>query len=139
MTDDLASARQALDDPDGDVRAQAALRLAERDDPHALEALIRTIDDGAGPNHVDITPAVTALGDMGERALPALIEPLGAEDELTRLHAQRALEGAIQSRHGGAEDPTRAELIDIGYAYDDAPEARAAAIDRLRQTFKGAP
>jgi HEAT repeat protein len=139
VTDDPAAARQALDDPDGNVRAQAALRLAELDDPYALDALIRTLDDGAGPNHVDITPAVTALGDMGERALPALIEPLGADDELTRLHAQRALEAAIQSRHGGAEDPTRDELTDIGYDYDAEPEARAAAIDRLRRTVSETP
>src|SRR5204862_411737 len=80
----------------GNVRAQAALRLAELDDPSALEALIRTLDDGAGPNHVDITPAVIALGDMGERAIPAPIEPLSADDEHTRLHAQPPPEGAPQ-------------------------------------------
>lgn len=131
MDDDPAALRRALDAPDEDVRAQAALRLAELDDPYALEALIRTLDDGAGPNHVDITPAVSALGAMGERALPALIEPLGAEDELTRLHAQRALEGAIH--HG-----SRPQLRTVDYAYDAEPEARRAAVARLRRALEDA-
>lgn len=131
MDDDPAALRRALDAPDEDVRAQAALRLAELDDPYALEALIRTLDDGAGPNHVDITPAVSALGAMGERALPALIEPLGAEDELTRLHAQRALEGVIH--HG-----SRAQLRTVDYAYDAEPEVRRAAVARLRRALEDA-
>lgn len=132
MADDAAVLRQALDDPDEDVRAQAALRLAELADPYALEALIRTLDDGAGPNHVDMTPAVSALGAMGDRALPALIPPLSAEDELTRLHAQRALEGVLEQR----ADP-RAEMAAIGYRYDAVPDARAAAVARLRQAIEG--
>jgi HEAT repeat protein len=129
MTDDPAALRQQLDDPDEDVRAQAAYRLAEIGDPYALDALIRTLDDGAGPNHVDITPSVSALGAMGDRALPALLEPLSADDELTRLHAQRALEAV--EHHG-----SRLELGEVGYAYDAAPGEREAAVDRLRTVLE---
>lgn len=141
MVDDPAALREALADPDEDVRADAALRLADQGDPYALEALVLTLDDGGGPNHVDITPAVGRLAEIGERALPALVAPLRSQDELTRLHAQRAIEGVIHRRHGfrpgqgfpGAdeEEATRADLQAIGYSYDAEPDAREAAVERL--------
>ena len=141
MADDPAALREALADADEAVRADAASRLAEQDDPYAIEALIITLDDGAGPNHADITPAVTRLAASGERALPALVAPLRSDNELTRLHAQRALEGVIHRRHGfragqgfpddRAEEATRADLQAIGYAYDAEPGMREAAVARL--------
>ncbi len=139
---DPASLRRALDDPDEYVRAEAAARLAELGEPGALEALIRTLDDGADLAHVDITPAVGALGRMGEQALPALLAPLDSDDTMTRLHAQRAVEAVFYARHGfragqgfpspADESRVRDELMAIGYAYDAAPEQRRAAIARLR-------
>jgi hypothetical protein len=139
---DPASLRRALDDPDEYVRADAAAQLAALGDPGALEASIRTLDDGADPAHVDITPAVRALSAMGEQALPALLAPLDSDDRMTRLHAQRAVEGVFYAQHGfragqgfpspADESRVRAELTAIGYAYDAAPEQRRAALARLR-------
>jgi hypothetical protein len=135
--------RRALEDPDENVRADAAARLAELGDPGALEACLRTLDDGADPAHLDITPAVRALGRIGERALPALLEPLGADASMTRLHAQRAFESVVYARHGfqpgqgfpsaADEAAARDDLIAVGYAYDAPAEERAAAVARLRE------
>ena len=100
------------------------------------------MDSDADPAHMDITPAVRALSAMGEQALPALLAPLDSEDTMTRLHAQRAVEGVYYARHGfragqgfpspADESRVRDELMAIGYAYDAAPEQRRAAIARLR-------
>lgn len=107
-----------------------------------IDAHIRALDDDADALHSDITPAVNALAAIGEPALPALLEPLAAPAELTRLHAQRALEGVIYQRHGfragqgfpaGGEDAARDDLRAIGYAYDADDESRDAAIARLRE------
>jgi hypothetical protein len=67
---------------------------------------------------------------------------------MTRLHAQRAVEQAIYSRHGfrpGQGFPTAAddqrageELRAIGYRYDAEPAAREAAIERLRRRLDDA-
>ena len=145
---DPASLRRALDDPDEYVRAEAAARLAESGEPGALEACIRTLDDGADPAHLDITPAVRALSTMGEQALPALLAPLDSDDSMTRLHAQRAVEGVFYAQRGfragqgfpspADESRVRAELTAIGYAYDAAPEQRRAAIARLRNRLAAA-
>lgn len=68
--------------------------------PAAIEALIRTIDDAPDPAHLDITPSVDALIECGVAAVEALLPLLDAENEMTRLHAQRALEGIVY-RHFG--------------------------------------
>lgn len=110
-----------------------------------IEAHIRALDEDADELHSDMTPAVSALAAIGEPALPALLEPLAAPGELTRLHAQRALEGVIYQRHGfrpgqgfpaGAEDAARADLLVIGYQYDADEASREAAIARLRDELR---
>lgn len=112
-----------------------------------IEAQIRALDEDADELHSDMTPAVSALAAIGEPALPALLEPLGAQSELTRLHAQRALEGVIYQRHGfragqgfpaGGEDAARTDLRAIGYRHDDDEAARDAAIARLRGQLEDA-
>jgi hypothetical protein len=107
-----------------------------------IAAHIRALDDDADELHADMTPAASALAEIGEPALPALLEPLAAAAELTRLHAQRALEGAIYRRHGfrpgrgfaepAGEDAARRDLRAIGYEYDAGEEDRSAALGRLR-------
>ena len=106
-----------------------------------IDAHIRALDDDPDELHSDMTPAVSALAGIGEPALPALLEPLAAPDALTRLHAQRALEGVIYQRHGfragqgfppGEEDAARDDLRAIGYEHDADEPARDAAIARLR-------
>lgn len=107
-----------------------------------IAAHIRALDNDADELHADMTPAAGALAEIGEPALPALLEPLAAPAELTRLHAQRALEGVIYRRHGfrsgggfadpGGEDAARRDLQGIGYEYDAGEEERRAALERLR-------
>lgn len=110
-----------------------------------IDAHIRALDEDADELHSDMTPAVSALAAIGEPALPALLEPLAAPEELTRLHAQRALEGVIYQRHGfragqgfpgGGEDAARADLLAIGYAHDANEASRDAAIARLRDQLE---
>jgi HEAT repeat protein len=139
---DAEALRKALDDPDERVRAEAAIGLAELGDPEALDALISTIDDAPDPLHLDMTPAVSALGAFGSEAIPRLLDLLDAPEQLTRLHAQRALELAVYRRHGfvpgqgfptdEAEEAAREELTSSGYDFDAEPAARRSAIQRLR-------
>ena len=55
---------------------KAAQALHARKHPRALEACVRTIDDGADELHLDRTPAVRCLVEIGEPALAALFDVL---------------------------------------------------------------
>jgi HEAT repeat protein len=131
--------RRQLDDPDEAVRAKAALALHAMNDPGALDACMKTLDDAADPLHNDRTPAVQCLVEIGPRALPSLFAPLAAADSMTRLHAQRAVEGITRRMQGfdgrewktGTADDWIAWWEKIDYAYDAPADARAAAIERL--------
>src|SRR5581483_12016253 len=68
--------------------------------PGVVDKLVADLDRDADPLHADITPAVTALGKLGPQIIPALRQPLLSKDEMTRLHAQRALEGALNTHFG---------------------------------------
>ncbi len=68
-----------LDDPDVDVRRQAATSLGHQADPVALEPLIATLRD---PNSFLRTTGAQALGELRDpRAIPALRQAL--EDPVT--------------------------------------------------------
>ena len=111
-------------------------------DRERIDALVRGLDDDPDPLHLDMTPAVQALGEIGTDAVPALAGPLGSPSQDTRLRAQRALEAIVQRRHGfapgrgfpggQAEQDARDELAEIGYDFEAEPSERAAAIERLR-------
>jgi HEAT repeat protein len=111
-------------------------------DRERIDALVRGLDDDPDPLHLDMTPAVHALGEVGVEAVPALAGALEAPSEDTRLRAQRALEAIVQRRHGfvpgqgfpgeRAEQDARDELAKIGYDSGAEPSERAAAIERLR-------
>ncbi len=114
------------------------------DDDADVRALVAALDDGASPAHLDVTPAVTALAALGRRAVPALLGALASESEMTRLHAQRALEGILEREHGfvpgrgfptpADEEALRAEWRANGsYDYAAEPAARAAAIALWRR------
>lgn len=74
--------------------------MATATDDQQISALVARIDQDADPLHADITPAVEELGKLGPRVVPHLKDALEARDEMTRLHAQRALERAVE-RHFG--------------------------------------
>jgi HEAT repeat protein len=136
--------RKGLGDVDERVRAYAARGLARIGDPGAQTACLATLNDAADELHLDMTPSVQALGEMGLKAAPALLELLLHDDEMTRLHAQRALELILSRRHGfrpgrgfpsrAAEEAMRAEWRANGdYDYSAEPEARARAVERWRE------
>ena len=113
--------------------------MATSNDDSQIEALIARIDQDADPMHADITPAVEELGKAGPRVVPHLAGSLAASDEMTRLHAQRALERAFE-RHFGfvpgqgwtqpdGENRFRALWIKNGsYSADASESAREASI-----------
>ena len=140
---------EGLGDDDERVRAYAAQGLARMGHPRALTACLQTLNDAADQLHLDWTPSVEALSEMGLRAAPALLGLLTTEDEMTRLHCQRALQGVLARRYGfrpghGYPTPEAAEQAcaawrDFGnydYAADAATRAGAAA--RLREWFEAA-
>jgi hypothetical protein len=71
-------------------------------DVGGIAKLAAEINDYPDALHGDYTPAVHQLVKIGTAALPAVLPLLVSEDRLTRLHAQRVLEGVtrawVQSR-----------------------------------------
>ena len=109
-----------------------------------IREAIKTLSVAADELHLDITPAVTALSDMGIIAVPALLELLTNDAEMTRLHAQRALELFINKRHGFIpgqgfpspkdEQAARNEWQGNGnYDYNADEQSRAASIAKWQQ------
>jgi hypothetical protein len=111
--------------------------------PAAVKAWLDAFDEKPDPLHVDITPSVMALVELGLPGIEAVLERLNAPATLTRARAQRVLEGAL-ARHLGwvsnrgfptPERAARARAIAEANGYDpDADEsARLAAIARWRE------
>jgi hypothetical protein len=114
------------------------------DEGHAreIETLLRLFDEYPDPLHLDVTPAVLALIDLGLTGLAAALDRPNAPERLTRKRAQRVLD-AVVARHFGwvagvgypsreAEQQARA-LMDAQDYDVDAPEPeRVAAIARWR-------
>lgn len=113
-----------------------------------IQRLVEGIDDDPDPLHGDLTPAVHALVGHGLAALPHVLPLLDADDELTRLRAQRVLEGVtrewVRRREGehvarrspGSQAEIRAwqELWERNGSYDwrGPAEDRREAMDRWR-------
>ena len=142
--------KRGLQDNDDRVRAYAAVGLARIGHPDAVSACIRMINDTPDILHGDLTPCVTALAEMGLVAVPALLDLMMHEDEITRLHAQRALEMNLSRRHGfrggqgfpspAAEQQARAEWQANGnYDYAADAAARQAAVEKWRQWLSAQP
>jgi HEAT repeat protein len=133
-----------LNHNDERVRAYAAQGLVRTHHPDALHACLQTLNDSVDELHLDMTPSVIALAGMGEKAVPALLNLMMESDEMTRLHAQRALELFINLRHGfsigrgfpsaEAEEAAHGEWVahgDYDYCADEA--SRTAAITKWQQ------
>lgn len=65
-----------------------------------IRELLGRLGEDADPLHMDMTPAVQELAAIGLPVLPHLEDALLSDDEMTRLHAQRVLEGAVYRHHG---------------------------------------
>ncbi len=135
-----------LRDSDERVRAYAAQGLVRSGHPDALAASLETLNDAADEMHLDRTPSVASLGGMGLDAVPPLLDLLMDEDEMTRLHSQRALELIVMRRYGfrpgqgfptrEAEEQARAAWRDHGnYDYAANAATRADAVSHLREWF----
>ncbi len=130
------------------VRAYAALGLMRIHHQDALSALLMTINDGPDISHLDITPSVSALSEFGSKAFLPLLELLMHDDEMTRLHAQRALELIMDKsqdfRPGQgfpsdeAEERARALWAENGnYDYSADANSRSIAVKKLRELLLG--
>lgn len=147
MTTDAERLLTDLDSADQHVRAQAAVALARMRHPRALEACIRTLDDAEEEAHADSTPAVYCLGEMGMHALPPLLDKLMAEQPMTRLHAQRAVEALSRRLFGfdgrrwpeGKYQQWASWWTNVAYTYDAPDDGREAAVARLRAWMQSRP
>jgi hypothetical protein len=71
--------------------------------PESLEELVRTINDDPDPLHADHTPSVHKLIELGDPAIPPMLDLMlldGQYDRLTRLHAERVLWGIVMKKYG---------------------------------------
>jgi HEAT repeat protein len=139
--------QQGLQDENERVRAYAAAGLAQINHSDALNASLQTLNDAPDLLHADMTPAVLTLGQMGLKAVPPLLNLLMADDEITRLRAQRALETIVNRGHGfefgrGFPSPekeaqARAEWKSNGdYHYSADAATRAAAVEKWRDWLR---
>ncbi len=81
-----------LKSEDEEVRSKAAFQLYKINHSYALEACIKTIDDNPDLLHLDYTPSVHCLIQIGKEALYPLTELMLSKNEMTRLRALRAIE-----------------------------------------------
>ena len=91
----IGQAEQRPAVPAGAPRARLSQADAAR-----IELLVANLDKDSDELHLDMTPAVLELGSLGLEIVPYLQAPLLSSDELTRLHAQRALEHMLSRRLG---------------------------------------
>ena len=102
---------------------------------------IAALDRDSDELHVDRTPAVARLIELGEPALVPLYDHLDHPDHLHRQRAQRAIEGITRRSFGfdgrawpdGALDKWSDWWRSVAYDAEAGPAERAAAIARLRQ------
>ncbi len=128
------------------VRAYAAEGLVKIGSPNAMEACLQTLNDAADPLHADRTPSVAALANMGVKAAPFLLDLLLSQDEMTRLHSQRALELILMIRFGfrtghgfssqnGGDEFREMWRANGNYNYADDAAKRQFSVTQLRQWF----
>jgi hypothetical protein len=117
--------------------------------PSEIERLVAAIDDDPDSLHGDRTPAVDALVAHGLAALGEVLPLLEHAPELTRLRAQRVLEGVtlawvrerVKENRPLTRSDTRAwqELWTANGAYDwqGTPDERRASVARWRAWLSG--
>jgi len=117
--------------------------------------LLVRLDDDPDPLHFDYTPAVHDLIAMGEPAIGPTLPYLLSENEATRLHAERVIEGVILTMHGfvfgrgwsrqNAEEEFRSfyktlwdyEAVGRKSLYESAVTERQAYIERVKRWLAG--
>ncbi|HYR62861.1 MAG TPA: hypothetical protein VET24_09580, partial [Actinomycetota bacterium] len=100
----------------------AAASLARLDDPRAVEALVRTLNDYTDEAHSGMSLSAYALIGLGTRIAPVVVPLLASDDQITRTRAVAIL------RKLASGDEALAPLGRILDGYDPTvtPEASAA-------------
>ncbi len=93
-----------------------------------VKTLLARIGDDPDPLHIDFTPAVSELIDVGVPAILPTLDLMLSDDKLTRMRAQHVIEGVMGVEYGfvsgqgwkkvGGEEQWRklwAELGDLDY------------------------
>jgi hypothetical protein len=104
-----------------------------------IAGLVATINEAPDPLHGDRTPAVEALIQHGVASLPHVLPLLAGGHELTRLRAQRVLEGVTLAwvrEHTPSRAMTRGDVHEWqelwrangSYDWRGSPEARSESV-----------
>ncbi|HZE70838.1 MAG TPA: hypothetical protein VE135_15115 [Pyrinomonadaceae bacterium] len=109
-----------------------------------IKMLIQTIDDDPDRLHLDHTASVQRLIELGLPAAMAVLDLLNATDSLTRLRAQRVLEGVVMQLHGWtpgrgyADSEGQGKTLSLlkangDYQADAPPRKRRKAIEKWQR------
>jgi hypothetical protein len=88
-----------------------------------VEALVRTIDYSPDPCHCDYTPSVWKLIEIGEPAIPRMLDLMlldGRYDQETRFHAKTVLWRIIlnKSGFGSGQDWNNDDIKRVGALWE---------------------
>jgi hypothetical protein len=117
---------------------------AKQSQEEQLDELVRTINDDPNPLHGDYTPSVDKLIKVGDVAIPRVLDLMLSDDEITRLRAQRVLEGITLAQYGfvcgqGWRDPKGEERYQAfwkslgGLSWNAPREDRERAVKLWRE------
>lgn len=115
---------RALGDPSRSVRSNAARSLGRLASPRAAPHLVRALGDGYWSVSRD---AENSIVNLGAKAVPSLVEALGARASASRLRAARIL--------GSIGDPRAEAHLSRLLSTERDPDVRASAetaLERLR-------
>lgn len=116
--------------------------------PERIEELVRTIDYDCDPFHSELTPSVRKLVEIGEPAIPRMLDLMlldGKNDESTRLRAETVIYRIFLAKYGwnrpgpGWADSKDKERFDAFWktmpvlAYDAPLEERERAVKAWRE------
>lgn len=114
-----------------------------------IARLVASLDEDADPLHSDYTPSVSALSIRGVPAARAVLHLLDVDDQMTRLHAQRVVEGVVSHEFGfrsgsgfpsrEMDDAARRWIVAWGYAYDGPSAHRREGITRIAASLDSLP
>lgn len=147
MTQDTTAKKylEELNNPDPAIRSNAAHQLCIMKHPKAVAACIKTINDLENINHLDYTPSVSYLIEMGEPALLPLLDAVSSGDETTRLRICTAIERITYNvwvdpktkDKSSKEKKWKKWWATIDLKYNGNKDEREAAVNRLKEWLKG--
>lgn len=107
-----------------------------------IPALVKAINDNPDMLHLDYTPSVHQLSELGLEAVRAILHLLDSKDKWERLRAARVLEGVIYRLNGwkpgtgypensmGEQKARELLLLNGNYQADAAVEIRQSSINK---------